>query len=430
MALLSVPPSDRFGLFKSLGDYVLASNKAGVCVGLLLVDIKNFTSVNRVFDFKYGDLVLYFMSQRLAECVDHANCFYRVGSDEFAIIVPALSNPSEIVIEANSVLDKLRMPFFWQDKEINVDVNMGCIALPADRTSPEELLSSCEHLLQRAKLENRTLCYATESQHGDDDDIWQLEQELLGALHNNELTMVFQPKIDLNTGKPTHAEALLRWTHPTRGAIAPSFLVDMIARLSREFELTKWVLHTALRQVNQWPTDWGANGVAVNIPANIVHHPDFRQLVEDAIRLWRIEPSQLTLEITESAIFEDQQGGYNNLSYLKGRGIEISIDDFGTGYSSLQYFKTIPATELKIDQSFVLNMANSQGDRNIAQLIIDLAHRFGLRVVAEGVETIDVLDELRRLGCDYAQGFFISRPVSSNDYATWLSEYRQASVIS
>jgi len=424
LALLSVPACDRTGLFQSLNQYLGVAKSKQCHIGLILLDIKNFTSVNRVYDFKYGDLILYFMSERLVKNAKGPACLFRLGSDEFALIVPELGNASEIVVEANHILDQMRQPFFWRDQEINVDVNVGCIALKADRTNVEQLLSSSEHLLQRAKMESRPLCYATEAQHESEDFIWQLEQELIHALHNNELQMVYQPKINLHTGEPSHAEALMRWHHPTKGPISPSYLVEMITRLSREFELTKWALHTALRRVKDWPDLWGGNGVAVNIPANIVHHPDFRRLVEDSLILWKVKPHQLTLEITENAILEDQQAGYSNLDYLKSRGINISIDDFGTGYSSLQYFKTIPATELKIDQSFVLNMAANDGDRNIAQLIIELAHRFGLKVVAEGVEHEEVLEELKRLGCDYAQGYYISYPLPAGEYVRWLKEYQ------
>lgn len=415
---------DRPGLFKSLNRYIALNTRSHSHIGLALIDIKNFTSVNRVFNFHHGDMVLFYLQQRLVELASQSDCVFRLGSDEFALIIPRLESGAQIVLEANNILDNVRNPYRWNDQEFSFDVNLGCIALPAEQVKPEQLLSSAEHLLQRAKKENRSVCYATQVQHQNDDYVWLLEQDLLQALHHNELELYFQPKIELSTGKPVHAEALLRWHHPEKGLISTGFIIEMISRLNREFELTKWALHTALRQMKMWPTFWGSNGVAVNVPANLVHHPEFRQLVEDSLHIWQAEPEQLTVEITENAIIEDKQAGFNNLAYLKTSGIHISIDDFGTGYSSLEYFKSIPATELKIDQSFVINMAENSGDSNIAQLIIDLAHRFNLKVVAEGVENKEVLKKLSRLDCDYVQGYFIAEPMAADDYMQWLNNYQ------
>lgn len=429
MALLRVPDSNRPELFRALNSSVEAAKNRKLLIGLILVDIKNFTSVNRVYDFSCGDLLLFSIFQRLTAHARETHCLHRLGNDEFALIFPELETRGQIVVEASSILEKLRQPYEWRQQEINVDVNLGCIVLPAATTTGEGLLSSAENLLQRAKLENRSVCYGQESQADEQNSLWLLEQDLLRAMHGNHLDMVFQPKIDLHSGAPAHAEALLRWRHPDQGYISPSFLIEMISRLNRDFELTKWALHTALRRLKQWPEPWGMNGVAVNIPANIVHNPDFCPLVEDSLHLWRVKPEQLTLEITENAIMENKQSSFDNLDYLKRSGIKISIDDFGTGYSSLEYFKNIPATELKIDQSFVLNMAANHDDRNIAQLIIQLAHRFGLKVVAEGVEHGKVLEELRELGCDYAQGYFISYPISHEKYCEWLQQYQPAPVI-
>lgn len=423
MTSFPAPPSDRPGLFRTLNEAIAKAREQQAMVGLILADIKNFTSINRLYDFSQGDLLLHFLAQRLTESDTASNGVFRIGNDEFALVIPSLENSGQIILEANAALERLREPVPWAGREISLDVNLGCTAIPGARATAQRLVSSAEVLLQKAKRENRSICYGTESQTENDDSVWLLEQDLLRAIHNDELDMVFQPKIDLHSGTPAHAEALMRWRHPEQGYISPGFLVSMVTRLNREFDLSKWALHTALRRVRQWPDRWASSGVAVNIPANIVHHPDFRQLVEDCLYIWQVKPQQLTLEITENAIMEQRQASFKNLDYLKRSGVHISIDDFGTGYSSLEYFKSIPATELKIDQSFVLNMAANNNDRNIAQLIVQLAHRFGLKVVAEGVEHQEVLDELRLLGCDYAQGYFISHPLSHEKYCEWLEDY-------
>lgn len=423
MPLQRVPDSNRPALFQAINATLAEAKQRNCYVGLVLVDIKNFTSVNRVFNYSHGDVILFLLNERLKQIAGRDDCVFRYGSDEFALILPYLESGSNIVLQASRILDQVREPYLWHEREFSFDVNLGCIALPAVGTTADELLGSAEHLLQKAKKDKRSMAFDTQVQRQDDDYVWILEQDLLRALHNNELALQFQPKIDLASGRPIHAEALLRWHHPSKGTIATSFIIEMIARLNREFELTKWVLNAALRQMMGWSGKWGENGVAINIPANLVHHPEFRQLVDDAVHLWKVKPQQLTLEITETAIIEDEQAGFNNLAYFKDRGIGVSIDDFGTGYSSLEYFKSIPATELKIDQSFVINMAHSSDDYNIARLIIDLAHRFNLKVVAEGVESGSALHKLKQLGCDYAQGFFISKPISSESYDHWLQTY-------
>lgn len=428
MALQQVPSVDRLGLFKALNHYLALAAPNKTYMGLILVDVKNFTAVNRVFNYGHGDVVLFSLQQRLKEIADAENCVYRVGNDEFALILPSLESGASVVLKGNAVLEHVREPYLWNGQEFSFDAHIGCIALPADTTKPDQLLSGGERLLQKAKREQHSLGFATEVQNQEDDFVWMLEQDLLQALHNNELSLHFQPKIEVATGKPVPAEALLRWQHPEKGNISPSFIIEMITRLNREFELTKWVLSSALRQLKSWPTKWGEGGVAVNIPANLVHHPEFRQLVDDSLHLWQVKPEQLTLEITENAIVEDKQAGFNNLTYFKGQGINVSIDDFGTGFSSLEYFKSIPATELKIDKSFVINMSENSDDYNITKLIIDLAHRFKLRVVAEGVESMEALVKLKALGCNYAQGYFISKSLTADDYSAWLNTYEPIDV--
>jgi len=186
-------------------------------------------------------------------------------------------------------------------------------------------------------------------------------------------------------------------------------------------DLTKFVINFALRQLTKWPQQYGEMGVAVNIPANIIHHQMMHDIIADAISIWGINPACLTLEITESAVIVDQESSFRNLQSLRDTGVRISIDDFGTGYSSLQYFKHIPADELKIDKSFVMPMAYDTDNLNIINLIIQLAHSFNIQVVAEGVEDEKSLQLLEKLGCDYAQGYHILRPVPNDDFVAWLT---------
>ncbi|HEY9135941.1 MAG TPA: EAL domain-containing protein, partial [Pseudomonadales bacterium] len=249
------------------------------------------------------------------------------------------------------------------------------------------------------------------------------EGELHDALTKNTMELFYQPKVDLRSGKPTHAEALVRWTSPSSGPISPLIFVPIIEQIGRMEDLTKWAVNTALRQLKEWPSLWGDLSVAVNVCPSLVDDPELLSFVSNAITIWDVDPSRLTLEITEGSIIQDPESSFSNLSNIKNKGVKISIDDFGTGYSSLAYFKNIPANELKIDKSFVFHMLENEGDKHITHVISDLAHKFNLSVVAEGVETKEILYALIDAHCDYAQGFYFSKPLPQGQFIEWLNKY-------
>jgi EAL domain-containing protein (putative c-di-GMP-specific phosphodiesterase class I) len=304
-----------------------------------------------------------------------------------------------------------------------IDIHIGAVAVMGNALSSQAMLLKAENALQKAKLQQLPFFVDSSAENHEEPYNWRMEKDLLDALEQNRLELYYQPKISLKTGKPEHAEALLRWHSPEHGQIPPDQIIPILERAGKMMLLSKWLINTALRQANDWPREQGIIGVAINIPANIIHDRTLRDIVEDAIKIWGIKPELLTLEITESAVIQDQQSSYNNLSHLKQAGIKISIDDFGTGYSSLEYFKSIPADELKIDKSFVLNVLKKVADKNIVQLIIDLAHKFDLNVVAEGIEEKETLELLRTLDCDFAQGYHIARPMSQTKFIAWLNEF-------
>ena len=244
------------------------------------------------------------------------------------------------------------------------------------------------------------------------------------AIQKSEMRVYFQPKISLVTGKPTGAEALARWENPFRGIVAPDEFIPIAESTGFIRPLTEWMLNSALRLASEWEHPWGRQEVSVNVPTQILERTDFVDTVMSARELWRSEDSHLCIEILEQSFIENIDEVFAKLKGLQDQDVKISIDDFGTGYSSLSYFRDIPADELKIDRSFVGGLLKERDNANIVELIVDLAHRFGLQVVAEGVEDVQTLSALKKLHCDIAQGYFIARPMPAAEYHHWLANYR------
>jgi EAL domain-containing protein (putative c-di-GMP-specific phosphodiesterase class I) len=251
---------------------------------------------------------------------------------------------------------------------------------------------------------------------------YQLEKLFRETLHDNNFQLYYQPKINLLTGMADHVEAVLRWQLPGGEFVSPERAIELAATLGSSYALTKWILHTAIRQLKSWQAS-SEMSIAINVQAELVSNPNLLALIEDTIAIWGVEESSITLEITESAIIDDKEFGFQNLMQLKNLGVELSIDDFGTGYSSMAYFKHIPASELKIDQYFVKSMKNDLIDRELVRIMIDTAHLFDMRAVAEGVENQESLELLREMGCDYVQGYFFTRPLPASEFENWKRDW-------
>lgn len=418
------PEIVRSHFFRSLAQQIHTTELAQKSLALLLIDIRDFKRINRTFGYSCGDYVLAEIQQRILRLAKRPDNIARIGNNEFVLILSGLDSPAYVALVINRLQEKLEETFSWYEKEFKVDFCIGAVTLHAQSVSAQSLLSQAEIALQTAKEQNLPFHLESANNEAQHEYNWQLEHDLINALKNHELRLFYQPKLELKTGKPIHAEALLRWQHPEHGNIPPDVVIPILERAGKMLDLTKWVLHSSLRHLKDWPQTHGEMGVAINVPANIIHDRSLREIIADALSIWGIKPELLTLEITESAVIKDQQSSYNNLEQLKEEGIKIAIDDFGTGYSSLEYFKRIPADELKIDKSFIFNVFDDHADRNIVQLVIDLAHKFNLDVVAEGIENQDTLKLLTELGCDYAQGYHISRPIPQHEFIDWLLNYQ------
>lgn len=386
---------------------------------LLTLDINGFKQINDTLGHAFGDRVLVEVAIRLREAVRSCDSVARLGADEFLVVLPDLDAEAARQ-RAELLAQAMRLSLPLGETPIVLDVSMGLVLFPEVGGGAEAALRRAEIAMYDAKAARRGIVeYAAgrEEQH-----LRQLRliADLRRSIDGGELSLVYQPKVDLESGRVDHAEALLRWQHPTLGRIGPDEFVPLAERSGFIHALTMHVLDRALAQVRSWAEQGLALGVAVNLSADDLLNERLPERVRDCLRRHAVAPVRLILEVTETAVMRDLALSLRTLHGLRQLGIRIAIDDFGTGQSSLAQLKRLPVDELKIDKSFVLSLAEGGEDELIVRSIIDLAHTLSLRVVAEGVETLGGLALLRRHGCNLAQGYHFSRPLDPDALSGWL----------
>ena len=395
-----------------------------VSLALLVLDIRQFGRINIKHGYAAGDSTLQAVAKVLADVCREGDQIARVGDDQFALILPAILNSGHAELAAHKIQRLLDVPVYLDHDTIHCAADIGIALYPEHARGADALLAAADEAQRRARSSAQPFCVA---QHHPDDEAsehWDIEMALEDAIQKSEMRVYFQPKISLVTGKPTGAEALVRWENPFRGIVSPDEFIPIAETTGFIRPLTEWMLNSALRLASEWEHPWGRQEVSVNVPTRILERADFVDTVMSARELWRSEDSRLCIEILEQSFIENIDEVFAKLKGLQEQDVKISIDDFGTGYSSLSYFRDIPADELKIDRSFVAGLLKERDNANIVELIVDLAHRFGLQVVAEGVEDVQTLSALKKLHCDIAQGYFIARPMPAEAYHQWLANYR------
>ena len=408
---------------------------ADCAVGLLIVDIQDFKRINHTFGLNVADQLLDGIEKRLSGLSLKDASIFRLDGNVFAVILPSLLDPSLLVLAANKVCKSFDEPIVVDDRHIQVGLRIGYSSNTLSCCSVEDMLRHAEILLGDAKAIGLSYVDYDESRLVQSHD-WQLESELNQAIANNELVLFFQPKIALKRQGKIYLEALARWQHPERGMISPMVFIPLAEQSGAIKPLTKWAIHSALRSLTEWPgfvpkdhnDHTNQYSVAVNLSVHALEGEGFLDLVIAALNIWGVSPENLTLEVTEGVFVNEASKAVQCLHELKALGICISIDDFGTGYSCLSYFKNIPAGELKIDKSFVDHLTEDGDDRYLAQLMIDLGHRFNMTVVAEGIEDQETFTMLQHMGCDYAQGFFRGKPMPQDVLLGWLEKHKKGEV--
>jgi diguanylate cyclase (GGDEF)-like protein len=400
------------------------ARRGGSTLAVLLMDLDRFKEVNDTLGHHHGDRLLQQVGPRLLAELREGDTVARLGGDEFAIILPASASPADAAIVAERLRAALERPFPIDELAIEVSASIGIACHPDHGDDVETLVQRADIAMYLAKEERTGVrLYAAEHDRHSVDRL-----ELAGQLRHgieHELVLHFQPKVDLATGGLTGAEALVRWEHPTRGLLAPDAFVPLAENLGLIRPLTHAALTGAIRQVAAWRADGLRLSVAVNVTAqDLVDHTLVTE-VDDLLTEYGVPGDALELEITESTLMSDPHRADAVLEGLSARGVRLAIDDFGTGYSSLTYLRRLPIDAVKIDRSFVVDLAGDDSDAAIVTAIVELARRLGLRTVAEGVEDAAAYALLRGMGCDQAQGFLLSRPLRAAEFTAWAAGWTE-----
>ena len=393
-------------------------------LAVLLLDLDRFKHVNDVLGYAFGDRLLQAVAQRLRPHASQApDLVARVGGNEFALLLHG-ADPTRALKAAQTIVQAFEAPLELNEQTVDLSAALGIACWPGHAADADGLLNRAEIAMYAAK---RTLSVVQMYDPALDSSSAQtltLLGDLRRAVEQDELRLFLQPKVALQGHHTLAAEALVRWQHPQRGLVPPMQFIPFAEQTGFVRQLTLWVFEAAAR----WQAQPQARALGVRVSVNLstrdLLDPDLSHRLDDILQRHGVAATAFCLEITESAIMDDPQRAEAMLNRLAQQGFRLSIDDFGTGYSSLAYLRRLPVQELKIDKSFVMGMQSAEGDAMIVRSTIDLAHNLGLSVVAEGVESADILEHLRRLQCDEAQGYHISRPLPLDDYLAWQA--RQA----
>jgi diguanylate cyclase (GGDEF)-like protein len=410
-------------LFKDRVSQALESaRRNGNGVVVMLMDLDHFKEINDTLGHHHGDLLLEMIGGRLEGVLRAGDTVARLGGDEFAVCLPAARDTAYAMSVAEKCLTALRTPFEIDGLDLEVGASIGIAAFPEHGDEVETLVQRADIAMYVAKTDRGGAQLYQQEQDQHSVQRLALVTELRRAIESDELVLHFQPQVDVATGQLLGVEALTRWQHPTRGLIMPDEFVPVAEATGLITPMTAHVLRAAVRKIAEWRDRGLELSVAVNLSARSFLDGGFVDEIPEILEEFGVSASQLGLEITESMIVGDPQRARSVLQQLAAMGITLAIDDFGTGYSSLAYLKQLPVHEIKIDKSFVLQMTKDASDETIVRSIIDLAHNLNLRAVAEGVEDQAVLDRLDELGCDVAQGYHVSRPLTAEALERWARE--------
>jgi diguanylate cyclase (GGDEF)-like protein len=393
---------------------------------VLFLDLDRFKNVNDSLGHSIGDQLLITMARRLESCIREVDMVARLGGDEFAILLDGIPNQAEATNMARRIQEKLQSPFNLSGHEVFTTTSIGIAVSSTGYDDPENMLRDADTAMYRAKAQGKA-CYEVfdKGMHTHAVYVLQMENDLRRAIEREELRVYYQPIVALENGQLAGFEALIRWQHPERGFINPSDFIPLAEDTGLIVPLGLWILKRACQQLCQWQWQSPANRslfMSVNLSGKQVAQPDLVENIRDILDETHVDAKHLKLEITESAVMENAEMAARLLKRLKALGVQLSIDDFGTGYSSLSYLHRFPVNTLKIDRSFVGRIGEAAENIEIVRTVISLAENMGMEVVAEGIETLSQLAQLRKLKCQYGQGYLFSRPVDAQSVSAWISK--------
>ena len=389
-------------------------------------DLDGFKHVNDTLGHDAGDCLLVQLSARMRACLRDSDTIARLGGDEFAMLLGGLQNIGECRLTLDRLLDAIKKPYLIAGQNISISASIGYTIFPLDNSEPDTLLRHADHAMYHAKVNGGGRYHQFDAEH--DRQFRGLRQErerIEAALHNGELCLFYQPKVDMRQGKVIGMEALIRWQHPELGLRLPAEFLPTIEDTDFAIPLGEWVILEVLRQIETWQEIGLDLQVSVNIAARHMIQANFSARLATLMRSFPcVVPGRLELEITETAAIEDMAGVAQTINSCKLLGVSFALDDFGVGYSSLTYMRRLPVEVIKIDQSFVCDMLHDADDLAVVSGVISLSRDFNRQVVAEGVETAEHGMQLLKMGCYLAQGFGIARPMPAEDVPAWIQGYK------
>jgi len=387
-------------------------------LAVLFLDLDRFKYVNDTLGHNVGDMLLKQVAERILSCVRAVDTVSRLGGDEFTLALDGIEDKSIVANIAEKICRKVGEPYNFSGKEVYVTASIGIALHPNDGVDVGELMKRADTAMFKAKERGGSYLFYEPQMEALVTNKVEIEQDLRHSLEREELDVFFQPKVDLKTSKVMGIEALVRWNHPEKGLVGPNDFIPLAEETGLISEVGLWVLISSCVQVKSWlDKGYEAMPVSVNLSGRQLENGDITGQVAHVLSESGLDPSYLELEITESIIMKHPEEVISILHQLKAMGVKLSIDDFGTGYSSLNYLRKFPIDLLKIDKAFVRDIETNNEDRLIVKGIIALAKSLNLEVLAEGVETAEQLKLLKEEGCDYIQGYYISKPVNCKEFA-------------
>jgi diguanylate cyclase (GGDEF)-like protein len=420
-ALTGLP--NRVLLADRLAQATAQSERYSRGFAVMVVDLDRFKSINDSLGHIAGDDLLKEMAKRLSQQLRKADTLARLGGDEFVLVLNEISGPRDAETVASKVLAAMAQPVTLSGLEVQISASIGISVFPEDGVDAETLLQHADAAMYHAKKNGRNAFqFFAPVMNAFARERLEIESGLRRALvQGGEFELHYQPKVEVSSGRIDSAEALIRWRHPKRGLTAPSGFIPIAEETGLIVPIGEWVLFEACRQARAWQSGgMQPLRIAVNLSAQQFKQKSLVTTVREALAAAGLDPGYLELELTESAVMHDAESSIQVLRQLSDLGVRISVDDFGTGYSSLSYLRRLPLDKLKIDRSFIREVAASRDDAEIVRAIVSLAHSLHLKVIAEGVETAEQLTFLRGLGCDQYQGFHCSPPVPADEFEHFM----------
>lgn len=403
---------------------------------LLVMDLDRFKNINETLGHNVGDQLLKAVGMRLeqtlrgSDLVTHLDrtqahqwgndAIARLGGDEFSAILPGVSTVENAEIAAQKLMKAMGQPFVIDEHELLVSLSIGIVLYPLHGTDRHDLMSKADVAMYQAKKNRQGYVVYDSSFNKNSLRHLVLERDLHNAILQDQLVLYYQPKINLATGLTCGTEALVRWNHPELGMVPPDEFISLAEQSGQIRQLSAWVLYRAVKDCSAWRAQGYDVSVSINLSAINLRDRELFEEIGNVLDRWSFDPAHLVLELTESAVMSDPAFAMQILKRLREMGLGLSIDDFGTGYSSLAYLKQLPVTEIKVDRSFVRDLAKDIGDQAIIRAVVALAQDRQLTVVAEGVEDLATYNLLKELNCGMAQGYYVARPMPVQDYAKWL----------